>query len=207
MGRRIVTAEEVESLPEGAILDLPDDAILTDVAREWVEKKKIRLVVAKKSAAEAPKKVRVAVGSDHAGYELKEAVKALLTELGSSFIDLGTHHTSPVDYPDFAHAVALAVALGQAELGILIDGAGIGSAMAANKVPGVRAAACYDEATARNAREHNDANVLTLGARIVPKEMTAKIVRTFLTAGIQEDRHRARVRKIMDIERKYYRPV
>ena len=206
MGRRVVTAQEVESLPEGAILDLPDDAILTDLAREWVEKKKIRVVPAQKSA-EPPKKVRVAVGSDHAGYEVKEAVKALLTEMGSSFIDLGTHHTRPVDYPDFAHAVALAVALGQAELGILVDGAGIGSAMAANKVPGVRAAACYDEASARNAREHNDANVLTLGARLVPQEMTAKIVRTFLTASIQEDRHRARVQKIMDIERKYYRGV
>lgn len=206
MGRRIVTAQDVQALPEGAIFDLPEDAILTDIAREWIEKKKIRVVPAKKSA-EVPKKVRVALGSDHAGYEMKEAVKTVLAEMGSSFIDFGTHHTSPVDYPDIAHAVALAVALGQAELGIVVDGAGIGSAMAANKVPGVRAAACHDEATARNAREHNDANVLTLGARLIPKETMAKIVRTFLTASIQEDRHRARVRKIVDIERKYSRPV
>jgi ribose 5-phosphate isomerase B len=204
MPRRIVTGEDVQSLPEGALLDLPEDAILTDIAREWVERKRIRVVPAKKSAAEA-KKVRVALGADHAGFEMKEALKALLDELGSTFVDFGTHRASPVDYPDFAHAVALAVALGQAELGIVVDGAGIGSAMAANKVPGVRAAACPDEASARNAREHNDANVLTLGARLIPKETMAKIVRTFLTATLSEERHRARVRKIVDIERKYFR--
>jgi ribose 5-phosphate isomerase B len=206
MPRRIVTGEEVQALPEGALLDLPEDAILTDIAREWVERKRIRVVPAKKSAAEA-KKVRVALGADHAGFEMKEAVKALLGELGSTFVDFGTHRASPVDYPDFAHAVALAVALGHAELGIVVDGAGIGSAMAANKVPGVRAAACPDEASARNAREHNDANVLTLGARLIPKETMAKIVRTFLTATLSEERHRARVRKIVDIERKYFRPL
>lgn len=194
-------------MPEGSILDLPEGAILTDIAREWVEKKRIKIIQHGIRTASPPGKVRVAVGSDHAGLQMKEAVKELLSELGSSFVDFGTHQTQPVDYPDFAHAVARAVALGQAELGIVVDGAGSGSAVAANKVPGIRAVSCPDEATARNSREHNDANVLTLGARMVSKDTMAKIVRTFLTASLTEERHRARVRKIMDIEKKYYRPV
>jgi ribose 5-phosphate isomerase B len=203
MTRRIVTGEEVQSLPEGAILDLTEDAILTDVAREWIERKRIRIVAA---AGPPSRKVRVALGADHAGFEMKEAAKKFLSDLGASFMDLGTHHARPVDYPDFAHAVAVAVALGQAELGIVVDGAGIGSAMAANKVPGVRAAPCHDEATTRNSREHNDANVLTLGARLVSREDMARMVRIFLAATIEEDRHRARVSKIIDIERRYQRP-
>lgn len=207
MGRRIVTGQDVQSLPEGAILDLPEGVILTDVAREWIQKKRIRIVTAQRKHPEPTKKVRVALGSDHAGFEMKEAIKDLLHELGTSFFDYGTHSTQSVDYPDFAHAVARAVTLGQAELGIVVDGAGIGSAMAANKVPGVRAAPCPDEATARNSREHNDANVLTLGARLISKETMNQVVRSFLDTDISEERHRARVRKIADIERKYYRPV
>jgi ribose 5-phosphate isomerase B len=206
MGRRIVTEEDVRSLPEGSILDLPPDAILTDIAREWVQKKHLKLVRGKTNPANSTQKVRVALGSDHAGFDLKEAVKELLSNLGASFVDYGTHSTQSVDYPDFAHDVARAVALGQAELGIIVDGAGIGSAIVANKVPGVRAAPCLDEATARNSREHNDANVLTLGARLMSKETMVKTVRTFLTAGITEDRHRRRVGKIVNIERKYFRP-
>lgn len=207
MARRIVTGEDVQALPEGALLDLPEGALLTDIAREWIEKKKIRVVTAPKETGPPRKKARVALGSDHAGFEMKQALGEVLTGMGVSFIDFGTHHEGPVDYPDFAHAVALGVALGQAELGIVVDGAGIGSAIAANKVPGIRAAACHDVPTAKNAREHNDANVLTLGARLISKETMARVVETFLTAGIEEERHRARVRKIMDIERKYYRPV
>jgi ribose 5-phosphate isomerase B len=207
MGRRVVTGQDVQSLPEGSILDLPEEAILTDVAREWVEKKRLRIVRGGTLSKQAPKKVRVALGADHGGFEMKQAVKELLDELGAEYIDHGTHSPRSVDYPDFAHAVARSVALGQAELGILVDGAGIGSAMAANKVPGVRAAPCHDEATARNSREHNDANVLTLGARFISKETMTKIVQMFMTAAITEPRHRARVRKIVDIERKYQRPV
>jgi ribose 5-phosphate isomerase B len=208
MARRIITGEDVRSLPEGAIFDLPEGAILTDIAREWIAKKRIRVVRGHNPATKEPvQRVRVALGSDHGGWEMKEAVKDLLKELGASFIDYGTHSSQSVDYPDFAHAVALAVALGQAELGIMVDGAGIGSAMAANKVPGIRAAPCPDEATARNSREHNDANVLTLGARLISKETMNKVVRTFLAASISEPRHRARVGKIVDIEKRYYRPI
>lgn len=206
MARRIVTAEEVRSLPEGSLLDLPPDAIVTDVAREWIQKRKIR-IVERAAAPSRTEPVQLAIGSDHAGFEMKEMVASYLREVGVSFFDCGTHSKDAVDYPDFAHQVALMVALGRARKGIVVDGAGIGSAMAANKVPGVRAAACSDETQARNAREHNDANVLTLGSRLIPLENLRKVVALFLTTELTEPRHRARVLKIEAIEKKYYRPV
>jgi ribose 5-phosphate isomerase B len=206
VGRRIVTGEEVRSLPEGSLLDLPADAVLTDVAREWIEKRKIR-IVDQAARVSRPEPVQLAIGSDHAGFEMKQSVAAYLREIGASFFDCGTHSKDAVDYPDFAHQVALAVALGRARRGIMVDGAGIGSAMVANKVPGIRAAACGDETQARNAREHNDANVLTLGARLTPLENVRKVVAVFLTADLTEPRHRARVAKIEAIEKKYYRPI
>lgn len=205
MGRRIVTAEEVRSLPEGSLLDLPPDAIVTDVAREWIDKRRIQIVEG--SQASRPEPVQLAIGSDHAGFDMKESLAVYLREIGASFIDCGTYSKDAVDYPDFAHQVALAVALGRARRGIVVDGAGIGSAMVANKVPGIRAAACSDEAQARNSREHNDANVLTLGSRLIPLENVRKVVAVFLTAELTEPRHRARVAKIQAIEKKYYRPI
>ena len=205
--RRFITGQDVQSLPEGAILDVPEGTIVTDIAREWIQKKRIRVLSEKRPGPAAPEKARVAIGSDHAGFDLKEDVKRLLSEQGINFMDFGTHSTDSVDYPDFAHAVALAVAVGRAEIGIVVDGAGIGSAMTANKVPGVRAASCPDEATARNSREHNDANVLTLGARLISKEKMAQVVKAFLASEITEERHRRRVRKIVRVERKYYRGV
>ena len=207
MSRRFITGQDVQALPDGAILDVPDEAVFTDIAREWIEKKRIRIVRASARDSREPEKARVAIGSDHGGFEMKEAVKKLLSADGISFIDFGTDSTESVDYPDFAHAVALAVAVGRAELGIVVDGAGIGSAITANKVPGVRAAPCHDEATARNSREHNDANVLTLGSRMISNETMAKVVRTFLASEISEARHQNRVRKVVRIERKYSRPV
>jgi ribose 5-phosphate isomerase B len=138
---------------------------------------------------------------------MKKSLALYLGEIGASFFDCGTHSKDAVDYPDFAHQVALAVALGRARRGIVVDGAGIGSAIAANKVPGVRAAACSDETQARNAREHNNANVLTLGSRLIPLENVRRVVAVFLTADFTEPRHRARVAKIEAIEKKYYRPV
>ncbi len=207
MSRRFITGQDVQTLPEGAMLDVPEGTIVTDIAREWIQKKRIRVVPERASGSPAPEKARVAVGSDHAGFDMKEEVKRLLSEQGISFIDFGTDSTESVDYPDFAHAVALAVAVGRAELGIVVDGAGIGSAITANKVPGVRAAPCHDELTARNSREHNDANVLTLGSRMISNETMAKVVRTFLASEISEARHQNRVRKVVRIERKYSRPV
>ncbi|PYQ18900.1 MAG: ribose 5-phosphate isomerase B [Acidobacteria bacterium] len=142
----------------------------------------------------------VAVGADHGGFALKEEVKAHLTRLGYPFRDLGTFSTDPVDYPDVALAVARAVRNGEARLGILVDGAGLGSAMAANKVRGIRAAPCTDPAAAKNAREHNDANVLTLGARFVDVPRMREIVEVFLATQCTEERHRRRVQKIEAIE-------
>jgi ribose 5-phosphate isomerase B len=204
--RRIVTGEDVHHLPEGSLLDVPAGAILTDIAREWIEKKRIRVVETKQTRGSL-ERVRIAIGSDHGGFQMKEELKDYFGEAGISFLDYGTFSQDAVDYPDFAHAVSLAVALGHAKQGIVIDGAGIGSAIAANKVPGIRAGACYDESLARNAREHNDINVLTLGAKAVEPEKLRKIVAVFLTAEHTEARHRARVAKIEGIEKKYYRTI
>jgi len=144
--------------------------------------------------------LRLAVGSDHGGFELKQQLIPHLVSLGHKVHDCGTHSKEAVDYPTFAAAVAREVASGRCDLGIMIDGAGIGSAMAANKVRGVRAAACYNTALARNSREHNGANVLTLGAGQTTMEQVKPIVDVFLTTDCVEDRHRRRVQLIMNIE-------
>lgn len=143
----------------------------------------------------------VALGADHGGYALKETLKKHLEEKGYFVIDCGTHSTDSVDYPDFARAVAVLVSEGKAWRGIMIDGAGIGSCMAANKIPGVRASMCYDHATANNAREHNDANVLTLGAGLIGVNLAKEIADTWLTTPFVGGRHAKRVDKIMAIER------
>jgi ribose 5-phosphate isomerase B len=145
----------------------------------------------------------VAIGCDHGGFEMKEDLKVYLGELGYRPLDCGTHSKESVDYPDFAFAVARQVADGSAFRGIIIDGAGIGSCMAANKVPGVRAALCYDQATAINSREHNDANVLTLGAGLIGHNLSRQIVKTWLQTDFGGGRHARRVNKIMEIERRY----
>jgi len=138
----------------------------------------------------------IALGADHGGVALKDAIGARLRELGHTVQDLGTTGTDPVDYPDFAIAVARAVASGGAALGIMVDGAGIGSSMAANKVAGARAALCHDITTATNAREHNNANVLTLGGGLIGKALALAIVETFITVPFAGGRHAKRVQKI-----------
>jgi len=142
------------------------------------------------------------MGADHGGYNMKEMLKLHLTKAGFLVIDCGTNGVDSVDYPDFAFAVAELVSQGNAWRGIVIDGAGIGSCMAANKVPGVRAAMCYDHATAVNSREHNDANVLTLGAGLIGENLACQIVDTWLTTGFGGGRHARRVEKITAIENK-----
>jgi ribose 5-phosphate isomerase B len=157
---------------------------------------------AQAQAAPAPEAGRqVAIGADHGGFALKETLKAFLTEGGYQVIDCGTHSTESADYPDLAFAVAAKVAGGQAWRGVIIDGAGIGSCMAANKVKGVRAAMCYDYATAYNSREHNNANVLTLGAGLIGPNLAKQIVTTFLETTFAGGRHARRVDKIMNIEK------
>lgn len=144
----------------------------------------------------------VAIGADHGGFEMKKMLFAFLSEKGYQVDDCGTYSADSVDYPDFARAVAEKVASGRAWRGIMIDGAGIGSNMAANKVHGVRSAMCYDYATAHNAREHNDANLLTLGAGLLGNSLVKQIVTTFLETEFGGGRHARRVDKIMEIEKK-----
>jgi ribose 5-phosphate isomerase B len=148
----------------------------------------------------------VAIGADHGGVALKTVLVKHLTEKGFGVTDCGTLRSEPVDYPDFAHVVARLVASGACATGIVIDGAGIGSAMAANKVPGVRAANAHDTSMARNAREHNYANVLTLGARMVGEGLALEIVDTFLATPWGAERHGRRVAKITQIEQQYRSP-
>jgi deoxyribose-phosphate aldolase len=145
--------------------------------------------------------MQLALGADHGGFELKEQLKAYLRGKGHDVRDLGTNSKDPVDYPKIARDVARLVSAGTARFGIMIDGAGIGSAMTANKVPGVLAAAAYNEALARNSREHNDANVLTLGAGQLDLDAAKKIVDVFLTTDCTADRHRKRVDMIRDMEK------
>lgn len=143
----------------------------------------------------------VAVGADHGGFRLKERIAFRLREAGRTVVDCGTDSADAVDYPDFAAAVAGRVASGECEAGIVVDGAGIGSAMVANKVPGVRAALCYDISSARNSREHNHANVLTLGAGLIGEALALQIVETWLATPWGEGRHAARVAKIDALDR------
>lgn len=144
--------------------------------------------------------MRIAIGSDHAGYEAKERLKLWLAEGGHAVDDCGTHGTASVDYPDFASRVARTVARGAADFGVLVCGTGIGMSIAANKVRGVRAAHCADPYTARMAREHNDANVVCLGARVSGPGMVEEIVASFLAAPFRGGRHAARLDKIARLE-------
>jgi len=148
---------------------------------------------------------RIAIGADHGGFELKQAIKAQLVEAGWTVDDCGTDSTEACDYPKFAHAVARRVGTGKCTVGIMIDGAGIGSAMVANKIPHVRAAACYDLSTARNSREHNRANVLTLGAGLTGPSLAWQIVQEWLSTPWGGDRHLRRVALINEIEDLYVR--
>jgi ribose 5-phosphate isomerase B len=150
--------------------------------------------------------MRVALGADHAGVQLKDAVRSLLESKGIEVQDVGTSGESSVDYPDYAATVGQAVAGGQVELGILVCGTGLGMAFAANKIAGVRAAAVVDVESARLAREHNDANILALGARVTPADVALKIVDTFLGTPFAGGRHQRRLDKITAIENGRSRP-
>jgi ribose 5-phosphate isomerase B len=147
--------------------------------------------------------LRIALAADHGGFTLKETLKALIVSLGHDPIDVGTHSVAPVDYPDFALLGAAAVAQGEAERAILVDGAGIGSAIVANKLPGVRAGCCNDLFAARNARAHNDTNVLTLGARVIGEGLATEIVKVWLETTF-EARHATRIDKIVRLEQQLF---
>jgi ribose 5-phosphate isomerase B len=164
-------------------------------------------VPAPAAPAPAAGAVAIAIGADHGGSDLKDRIGVVLAEAGFAIHDCGTHGSVPVDYPDVAHAVARLVSDGTCRWGVIVDGAGIGSCMVANKVPGVRAALCHDLSSARNSREHNHANVLTLGARFIGEGLAIEIVRAWLGTEWGPGRHAARVEKITDVERQYMRPL
>jgi len=202
--KTVITEDDVRDLQEGAVLRIAEGARLTPLAADIVSAKGIEIVrrIPRRSSGASR---LIAVGSDHGGFKMKEELKGLLNEMGHRVHDFGTNSEEPVDYPDFAFAVANSVSEGAADVGIMIDGAGVGSAMTANKVPGVRAAACYSVKVARNSREHNDANVLTLGSGTITNAEMREIVGAWLATEISEDRHRKRVAKIKAIERQYSR--
>jgi len=179
------------------------DADLQQLVRQVVDRVLSEKSLPAADSPSAPAAKTVAVGADHGGLGMKQDLAAYLVELGYAVSDCGAFTADPVDYPDIAYAVAKLVSDGAAGRGIVVDGAGIGSAMVANKVPGVRAALCYDLSTARNAREHNDANVLTLGARLIGPGLARDIVKVFLETQCTEERHKKRVEKIMQVERRF----
>jgi ribose 5-phosphate isomerase B len=200
----VITEDDVRGLERGSVLRIAEGARLTPLAADIIKDRGIE-VVRRVPRSGLTQKRTVAIGADHGGFPMKEELKAFLGELGHRVHDFGTNSESAVDYPDFAHAVARAVADGSVDVGIVIDGAGVGSAMTANKVPGVRAAACYSVEVARNSREHNGANVLTLGSKTITSAEMRDIVRAWLGTELTEERHRKRVGKIDAIERQYSR--
>ena len=217
--KNILGEESIRQLAPGSSYMVPADTIITPLARQIALERSITLLEGStagpsdktNSPAESDSSVGlgdsgrqiVAFGADHGGYELKEMLKPVVSEAGFGLIDCGTNSKEAVDYPDFAYAVARLVADGRAQRGIIVDGAGIGSCMAANKVPGVRAALCYDQATAVNSREHNNANVLTLGAGLIGPSLAKQIVETWLATPFGGGRHARRVDKIDAIGDRY----
>ena len=202
--KTMITEDDVRGLESGSVLRIGEAARLTPLAADIVNEKKIEIVRRPSRRGSKASKL-VAVGADHGGFQMKEELKTFLIELGHRVQDFGTNSEDAVDYPDFAHAVARSVSNGTSDVGIVIDGAGVGSAMTANKVPGVRAAACYSAAVARNSREHNDANVLSLGSKTISSKEMREIVATWLSTELTEDRHRKRVAKIDAIQKQYQR--
>ncbi len=204
----IITEADARTLDYGSTVELAPGGHVTPLARDTLAARRVTVVAAGAHDAALPGDLvpaspvrRIAVGSDHTGVALKKAVVQHLRGRGLAVTDLGTDGPEPVDYPDIAGAVALAVARKEAEAGIVIDGAGIGSAMAANKVRGIRAAMCMDETIARYSREHNGANVMTLGSTLVPGvEAALRIVDVWLGTAMTEARYIRRLAKIRRLE-------
>ena len=198
MPRHILTARDLDATPDGGELAIDAGTLITPLAQEEAARRRITIRVATSNPDSRSR--TVAIGADHGGFELKEFLKVQLRSWGYQVLDHGTDSASAVDYPDFAEAVAVSVARNDASLGVVIDSAGIGSSIAANKVPGVRAALCYDRVTARNSREHNDANVLSLGAKLISPETAREILAVWLQTPFAGGRHQKRVDKISAIE-------
>ena len=200
--RSVITERD---LPDSGELKIPAGSIVTAAARETAAARGVAIVevAADQLSGIAPPSRTVAIGADHGGFQMKELLKPVIEELGFVLRDVGVTSETPVDYPDIAEQVAILVAGGKAWCGVIVDGAGIGSCMAANKVPGIRAALCYDKASARNSREHNDSNVLTLGGRLLTPTQAEEVLRTWIATPFGGGRHAARVNKITAIEQRY----
>ncbi len=203
--KAVITQAEILAAPEGSELPIPRGAVVTPAARDLAALRRIRLIPVDPacwSPPVTPEKL-IALGSDHGGFQMKEALKPVFAELSLVVRDVGVFDEKPADYPDIAQQVAEIVASGVAARGVIVDGAGIGSAIAANKAPGVRAALCYDKASAKNSREHNNANVLTLGGRLLTESQARDVLYTWLSTPFAGGRHANRVEKIAALERRY----
>jgi ribose 5-phosphate isomerase B len=198
--KQVIIAADV---PASGELKIATGAIVTPSARDLARDRGVKIieVPADQIDNSATPAKTIAIGSDHGGFTLKEKLKPIFEEFGLHIQDVGVHEEKPVDYPDIARQVAEIVASGQALRGVIIDGAGIGSSIVANKFPGIRAALCYDKASARNSREHNDSNVLTLGGRLLTATQAEEVLRVWLTTPFAGGRHAARVQKITEIEK------
>lgn len=198
----VITAADV---PLTGVVEVPRGTIITPSARELARDRGVPIVEvdpASYQPAREPHRT-VALGSDHGGFRMKEALKPVLAGMGYHVDDIGAFDERSVDYPDIAEKVSLAVKAGAAFAGVIVDGAGIGSAMAANKIPGIRAALCYDRASARNSREHNHANVLTLGGRMLTQSQAEEVLRTWFATPWGGGRHQGRIDKITALEGKH----
>jgi len=221
MAKKLITEQDIlKAHRDGArSIEIDGNVMITPSARDAAQSYSIEFVQTQSSRASTKRffdsvqhhtpsdpstkqKFVVAVGADHGGFQLKENLKKTLLEMGYRVADVGTHSDEACDYPDFAYAVAALVASGNAERGIMIDAVGIASAIVANKVPGIRAVPCWNEFVARSSREHNDANVLTLGGRVIGSELAKAIMKAWLETGFGGGRHQTRVKKIADVEKK-----
>lgn len=204
----IITEADARRIEVGATVELARGGQVTPLARDTLAARRITVVPAGSADASLPPGLapvadvrRVAIGNDHTGIAMKKAILQHLRGKGLLVLDQGTSSADPVDYPDIAGAVARAVARGEADAGIVIDGAGIGSAIAANKIHGVRAAMCTDETIARYSREHNGANVMTLGSTLLAgNEVAIRIVDTWLGTSMREARYIRRLLKVRRLE-------
>lgn len=223
MTKKLITERDVNEIVSSGskVLRIEPGSILTPAAKDAILQNHVETVVSGDAAPPSAKSAGpvsltkatsndpskpspvIVLGSDHGGYKLKETLKKYLADGGYTIADVGTDSEEACDYPDFAFAVAKMVESGQAVRGIMIDGVGVASAIVANKVPGIRAVPCYDEFVARSSREHNDANVLTLGGRIVGSELAKSIVKIWLDTPFAGGRHEGRVGKIRDVEQRY----
>lgn len=215
MKRELISEESVAAASKRGekVMAYAPGALITDAARERARMLGMKLVAKKPggeplatasagSAAQAGISEIIAIASDHGGFPMKEGLKPFLIKMGYKVVDLGTYSEEACDYPDYAYAVARMVSLGEATRGIMIDSVGIASCMVANKINGIRAACCSDEFSARSSREHNNANVLTLGGKTVGFELAKSITGVWLETNFGGGRHQKRVDKISEIEKR-----